>query len=354
MKPLFTKDKTADKVVVEDDKSKGALALATAGAPLAIVTKPGTAAMLIVPPTEVATFGDVEEDDVVADKETSDRGLPIFRVLQSNSPQVGDEGTIPGAKAGMILNTMTNEVYDGKLGLYGLFVNDSHKYVAYIAREKDGTGGGFKSVHEVEDPNVQRALDDYMAANGHTRGKVPFGVDEETNKPVELVESFYLDCLLIKPNEDGSFPGEFGRRVDGSLVFQSTQIREHDSWKERLKGMTYKKDVPGQAPKTIKPKLQTHVWRIQTKLRTKGTLKWYVWSLTLGNKDADGVELDYEFSRLPTSNFLYKEASELQVAILEGGRTLAFEKDKAGESQPNNEGGSREGNGSDDIPFGNN
>ena len=72
---------------------------------------------------EIEAFGvaDFEADagagmeNVTAD----DLQIPFLSILQSNSPQLDEsEGKyIDGAKAGMILNTVTNEIFDGKIGL---------------------------------------------------------------------------------------------------------------------------------------------------------------------------------------------------------------------------------------------
>ena len=68
--------------------------------------------------TSLALFG----DDVSKGFENmtqDDMALPFVRILGQLSPQVtqGDAKYIDSAKPGMIYNTVTNELYDGKVGI---------------------------------------------------------------------------------------------------------------------------------------------------------------------------------------------------------------------------------------------
>ena len=68
--------------------------------------------------TSLALFGDDVSkgfDNMTQD----DLALPFVRILGQLSPQVteGDAKYIEGAKPGMIYNTVTHELYDGKKGI---------------------------------------------------------------------------------------------------------------------------------------------------------------------------------------------------------------------------------------------
>lgn len=69
--------------------------------------------------------------------------LPFLQVLQKMSPQVDEDQPqyIPGAKAGMILNTVTNKLYDGKTGLIIVPAAFKRSFIRWGGREADG---GFK------------------------------------------------------------------------------------------------------------------------------------------------------------------------------------------------------------------
>ena len=77
--------------------------------------------------------------------------IPFLLVLQPMSPQVVD-GIVAGAKPGIYLNSVTNEVY----GETGFFVPVAFKrnFIRWGARE---TGGGFKGEFTVAQAQELRA-----------------------------------------------------------------------------------------------------------------------------------------------------------------------------------------------------
>ena len=70
-----------------------------------------------------------------------DLALPFLKVLGQLSPEVNerDGKYVQGAKPGMILNTVTNEIYDGTKGIDVLPVFYERKYVEWKDR---GEGKG--------------------------------------------------------------------------------------------------------------------------------------------------------------------------------------------------------------------
>jgi hypothetical protein len=77
----------------------------------AMVQKPLTS-------SSVALFGD-DLDKGFENMTQHDFALPFIRILGQLSPQVteGDSKYVNGAKPGNIYNTVTNELYDGKIGI---------------------------------------------------------------------------------------------------------------------------------------------------------------------------------------------------------------------------------------------
>lgn len=74
--------------------------------------------------------------------------MPFLAVLQKGSPQV-DEAlgkTLRGAKEGMLFNTATKALHDGKKGLYLVFCAYSREFLRFGPRGGGGDGGGFKGV----------------------------------------------------------------------------------------------------------------------------------------------------------------------------------------------------------------
>lgn len=349
--------------VVADDASKGELAPANGqGKQLTeIVTKPGTAHVTIYKPTEVEVY-DMDEDEDTGltggDVGGQDKRLPILRVLQSGSPQVkqGNPARIPGAKEGDIFNTATGQIYDGERGLYFVAAHKHLKFPEYIKREEDGSGGGFLGIFEPEDPVVRNCQAERMQKYGNLFGPLPHGQTDD-GKDRELVETYYVDGIYIIPNEDGTFPGEYGTMFNASMAYSSTFIRSYNQWKNQLENMTY---IIKRRDGSVGPALATlwtHVWHIRTVPRPRGTLSWMVPRITLAEKDAKGVEREYKYSRLDRNDYLYKQAEDLRMQILEGGIELNFDKDQSDTSQDQGAtAGTDSGGGTsthDDIPFGN-
>jgi hypothetical protein len=109
--------------------------------------KPG--AVAAVAGSNVAVAQMDYEDYAGAGTENADKdsfAIPFLVVLQPLSPAVVD-GTVPGAKAGMLMNSVTNELYES---VYVVPCHFQRRYVRWAPRE---TGGGYKgefNVAEVE------------------------------------------------------------------------------------------------------------------------------------------------------------------------------------------------------------
>lgn len=322
-----------------DEVTKGELVQSNGTAGTTIVpTKPGTKHVTVYKPAEIETYEVDAADETAATEQQGSTRVPIFRVLQSNSPQVKDGHPmyVEGAKEGDFINTATGQIYSGKLGLYFIPAHTELKYPCYIKREEDGTGGGFIGVFEPGSPEVKQGMRDRMEEYGNLFGPLPFGLTEE-GKEKQLIETYYIAGKYVVPNDDGTFPGEFGTMFSGSLAYSSSFIKEYKGWEERTKNLTYNVQRPSGKIDTIIPTLWTHVWHVKTILKTRGaTVSWKIPRITLAEKDEKGVEVqDYKRSKLDRSDFLYKQTEDLRASILEGNVELDFEKDTA---QPN-EGG---------------
>lgn len=337
------------------EESKGSLAT------LNLV--PGTVGLVPTPPKELAVYDDIETlDDTGLTVAAGDRKVPILRILAGNSPQVTQE--LPGAKGGAIFNTSTGQIYSGKLGLYIIACYLDKKYVKYIKRDPDGGGGGFVAILEPEDPEVKQRQEERMKSHGNLFGKLAAGLVPENNpdgtknpkagKEMELVETKYMYCVCVVPNEDGSYPGELGEVFEALIPFESTKIKAFDSWVERNRTFSYL--IPGRngAPPSKKPiTMWSHVWHIGTAAKSRGSQSWYIWTLTLcaRNPETD-EELHYSHSRIGRNSPLYIKAEKFRVDALEGNAQIDFEKDQpqGAEAQDGGEQGGEPVH--QDIPFG--
>lgn len=90
--------------------------------------------------------------------------LPFLLVLQKMSPQLdkNDALFIDGANEGDILNTATNDVFDGQEGIICLPVEFKQSYTLWGLREK---GGGFKGEVPLSDPQFATTHQDEKNRN---------------------------------------------------------------------------------------------------------------------------------------------------------------------------------------------
>lgn len=137
-----------------------------------------------------------------------DYAIPFLSLLQQMSPECGQsEGAIEGAKAGMFLNSVTKELYDGKKGIIFVPCATQHVFIEWRPRE---AGGGIVGRHGVESPIVAKAR---SAAVNYGSYKTDNGND--------LIETFYMFGYMLENSED---------TVPGSMIvipFTSTKIKKY-------------------------------------------------------------------------------------------------------------------------------
>ena len=83
--------------------------------------------------------------------------IPFLRVLQKISPQCdeGDAQYVEGARGGMLFNSVTQKVYDGKIGVIFLPCAFQRRFIQWGPRS--GEGQGYKGDFTVDQVNEMRA-----------------------------------------------------------------------------------------------------------------------------------------------------------------------------------------------------
>ncbi len=152
------------------------------------------------PAGALAQFEDYGDDAGAGTKHLSaeEKSIPFLNLLQSNSPEV-EKQTVPGAKAGMFLNTVTKELIDGKKGLIIQPVYADRSIVEWKDRDK---GGGLVGSHQ---PNSPEALEAKDAHGGNF-----FSTKENPVRRGEnfMVDTRYLYCNIL--TDDGEeFAGAY-------------------------------------------------------------------------------------------------------------------------------------------------
>lgn len=132
----------------------------------------------------------------------TDYALPFLYLLQSNSPQVDEEGEryVEGAKPGKFLNTVTNELFDSLTVIPAEFIPCCNEWVP-----RDD-GGGFVASH----PNRQVA-------------------EQKQGEGTQLVDT--ANHYVLSQKEDGSWE-------EAILSLTSTKLKASRNWLSRIAGRT--------------------------------------------------------------------------------------------------------------------
>ena len=119
----------------------------------------------------------------------SDFAIPFLSVLQDMSPQTKSQKPeyIDGAVSGMLLNTVTGELYDGTKGVIIVPCHTEQVFVEWKPRDQ---GGGFVDKHEIDSEVVNEA-----------KGRCDFGKFTTPNGN-ELVQTFYIYGMILNAVDD--------------------------------------------------------------------------------------------------------------------------------------------------------
>lgn len=229
-----------------------------------------------------------EEDDLGAgfeDFTSDDIAIPFINVLQKLNPQVDEDDAlyIKGAKPGMLFNTVTEELFDGKEGIAFIPVHRIHHYIEWIPRDQ---GGGFVGMYPPNHPMVLRAKE----AGTFASLKSDDGND--------LVDTFTVYGLRVMPDE-GYEPVV--------LSFSKTQIPIYRRWMSKAKAIVLK-DPDGNR---VTPPLFAHVWRMTVREFENNKGKWYGWHVGFEANNA-------EESRIEPGEELYEAAKEFRHLVVSG------------------------------------
>jgi hypothetical protein len=193
---------------------------------------------------------------------TADYAIPFIGILQSNSPQVDDDSGkyLKGAKKGMFINTVTNELFDGDKGIIFIPCARSHMVVEWIPRDD---GGGFVAQHEVTADVVLEA---------RKKADTQFGKLKAANGN-DLVETFYVFGIQVLPD---------GRLEQAMLAFASTQIKKYKQW------MTIYRNIimTDGSGKSFNPAIYTHQYKLTTQAEENKKGKFIGWRIVFAGGEA--------------------------------------------------------------------
>lgn len=225
----------------------------------------------------------------------TDLAVPFLNILQKGNPQVeeGNPAQLPNAKASMLMNSVTQQLYDGKLGVRLIPVHRHRCFIEWVPKDD---GGGLVAVYEEDAPEVRAAI----AATGR---KQVFG-KMKINDNNDLQETFNVYSLLVA---EGS-SDEFVRIV---LSMASSQIGPYKKWMTTAQSI----QTVGASGRKGTPPMFSHVYRARTEFFKKGENSWYKWNVKFDGPDAPSC-------RLAEDSVLFQEAKKFR-AMVTGGQAKA-------------------------------
>lgn len=200
-------------------------------------------------------------DDIGGGMEGADKdsfAIPFLRVLQKISPQCdeADAAYVEGAKGGMLYNSVTNRLYDGKEGVIFLPCAFQRRFLQWAPR---GTDGGFRG--ELLPEQVARMRDEGLIVELDGRLYIADEKGEASEKKSDRV----VDTR-----------SHFGLVVDGDNVTQvlltlsSTQIKKSKQLMSILSAAKVKT-----AAGLVTPPTWMNQVRITTVLESNDQGSWY-------------------------------------------------------------------------------
>jgi hypothetical protein len=224
-------------------------------------TEEQTQEVAVMPPTagDVVVFDQYLEDSGLGFETmgAGDLATPFMGVLQKGSPQCDDATPkyVEGARQGMLFNTLTGKMYDGKVGVEVIPCGYRKMVIEWTARDQ---GGGFIAQHDPEADIVKEA----SMVNGHLTARNGHW----------LVDTAYYFVLFRDPAED-----VWQHCI---ISMQSTQMKKSRKWNSIMSGLQLKVNRNGKVV-SFNPPMFSHVYRMKTvgESNEKGT--WYGWDISV-------------------------------------------------------------------------
>ena len=188
-----------------------------------------------------------------------DFALPFMRLLTSTSPEVGE---VAGALPGMIYNTVTGEIFDGKKGIQVVPCAYVRQYIEWQPR---GTGSG-APIH------IYPATSDVLSRTTRDPGDNKDYLDN--GNYIENTANHYVMVIA----EDGTpFPA--------LIVMKSTQLKKSRKWNS----MMHSVKLRGKNG-LFTPPMYSQIYRLTTVAESNDKGKWFGWEIErVGTIESDDM-----------------------------------------------------------------
>ena len=196
-------------------------------------------------------LGNVFEDDANNGFDgmgQEDFALPFLRLLTNTSPEVGE---VDGALPGMIMNTVTGELHDGKAGIIVIPVTYVRQYIEWAPR---GSGSGAPIA-------VYPATSDILTRTHREPGDSKDYLDN--GNYIENTANHYVMVI-----NDSGIP------EPALITMKSTQLKKSRKWNSMLMST---KMMGKNGPFT--PPMYSHLYRLTTQAESNDKGKWFGWEV---------------------------------------------------------------------------
>ena len=245
-------------------------------------TKVATKAQAAMP----AEFHDAFLQDAGAGQETMDRddyAIPRLAILQALSPQLQKQNSeyVPGAETGDIIDTVSNELHVGEVGITVVPVSYRRAYIEWKLRSE---GGGF-----IEDHGS-----DGTVLNGCTKDELGRDITSAGNQIVTTAE--YFAFVIDK---------ETGSHTPVVISMSSTQLKKARRWNTLINQFRLPTNGNGGA---FNPPMFARSYLLTTVPESNDRGSWFGWS----------IKPDAVLSQFPGGMDIYQAAKAFREKILSG------------------------------------
>ena len=183
-----------------------------------------------------------------------DLALPFIRILGQLSPQVtqGDAKYVEGAQSGMIYNTVTNDLFDGKKGIKVIPCYYKKDYPEWSNRG-DGPGAPV-AIHLPNSPVIATGKRD------GSKIRLPNG------NYLEETASYYV---MVETKAGGMTPA--------LITMKSTQLNVSKKWNSMMKTI----QIPDGKGGFAIPPMHGEVYNLASTLQKNDKGSWYGWVVTM-------------------------------------------------------------------------
>ena len=200
--------------------------------------------------TALAIMSDLEQDagQGFENMNQDDYALPFLRLLTATSPEVGE---VDGAMPGMILNSVTGELFDGKKGIRVVPCAYVRQYIEWAPR---GQGSG-APVH------IYPATSDILSQTHREPGDNKAYLDN--GNYIENTANHYV--MLIDEN---------GVPSPALITMKSTQLKKSRKWNSMMQSVK----LQGKNG-LFTPPMYSQMYRLTTQPESNDKGKWYGWEV---------------------------------------------------------------------------